>query len=64
MGCMDLRARGPPDDIFACENKLRSFQLLKDFNCTVTSAWTNNEDSREFHTWRAWGQEIRTKKRV
>ena len=25
-------------------------QLLKDFHCTVTSTWTNNEDNREFHT--------------
>ena len=45
---------GTADDIIAYEKKLRWFQLLKDFNCTVTSTWTNNEDSREFHTWRAW----------
>ena len=45
---------GTADDIIACEKKLRWFQLLKDFNCRVTSTWTNNEDSREFHTWRAW----------
>ena len=36
------------------EQKLRWFQKLQDFNCTVTSTWTNNEASREFHMWRAW----------
>ena len=35
------------DDIIAYEKKLRWFQLLKDFNCTVTSTWTNNEEGRE-----------------
>ena len=49
------------DDIIACEKKLRWFQLLKDFNCTVTSTWTNNEQSGEFHTWRAWGSRGRKK---
>ena len=38
------------DDIIAYEKKLRWFQLLKDFNFTVTSTWTNNEESHEFHT--------------
>ena len=47
---------GTADDIIACEKRWRWFQILKDFNCIVTSTWTNNEDSREFHhTWRAWG---------
>ena len=49
------------DDIIAYEKKLRWFQLLKDFNCTVTSTWTNNEESCEFHTWRAWGSRGRKK---
>ena len=31
---------------------------MKDFNCTVTSTWTNNEDDREFHTWRARGSGV------
>ena len=28
---------------------------------TVTSTCTNNEDNREFHTWRAWGSRVRKK---
>ena len=52
---------GSAEDIIAYEKKLRWFQLLKDFNCTVTSTWSNNEDSREFHTWRAWGSRGRKK---
>ena len=35
--------------------------MLTDSNCTETSTWTNNEDSREFHTWRAWGSRGRQK---
>ena len=34
--------------------------IKKNFNCTVTT-WTNNEDNREFHTWRAWGSGVRKK---
>ena len=34
---------------------MRWLQLFKESNCTVTSTWTNNEDNREHHTWRAWG---------
>ena len=34
--------------------KLRWLQRMKDFDCTVTSTWTNNEGNREFHAWRAW----------
>ena len=34
---------------------------MQDFNCTVTSTWTNNDDNREFHTWRAWGSWVRKK---
>ena len=41
--------------------KLRWFQLLQEFDCTVTSTWTNSEDTREFHTWRAWGSRVRKK---
>ena len=52
---------GTADDIIAHEKKLRWFQLSKEFNCTVTSTWTNNEDSRDFHTWRAWGSRGRKK---
>ena len=53
--------RGGGEDTIAHEKKLRCLQLLKDFNCTVTSTWTNNEDNREFHTWRAWGCRVRKK---
>ena len=53
--------RGGGEDTIAHEKKLRCLQLLKDFNCTVTSTWTNNEDNREFHTWRAWGSRVRKK---
>ena len=35
--------------------------VREDFNCTVTSTWTNNENHREFHTWRAWGSRARKK---
>ena len=52
---------GSAEDNIAYKKKLRWFQLLKDFNCTVTSTWTNNEDSREFHTWRAWRSRSRKK---
>ena len=31
--------------------KMRLLQLLKEFNCTVTSTWAHNEDSGECHTW-------------
>ena len=33
--------QGTADDTIAYEKKLRWFQLLKDFNCIVTSTWTN-----------------------
>ena len=36
-------------------------QPLQYFNCNVTSTWTENEDNREFYTWRAWGSRIRKK---
>ena len=52
---------GTADDMIAYEKKLRWFQLLKNFNCSVTSTWTNNEDCREFHTRRAWGSRGRKK---
>ena len=49
--------RGGGEDTIACE-KLRKFQILQDFNCTVTSTWTNNDDNREFHTWLAWRSRV------
>ena len=47
--------------ILLLKKKLRWFQLLQDFNCSVTSTWTNNEDNGEFHTWRAWRSLVRKK---
>ena len=37
---------------------MRWLQLLKEFNCTATSTWTNNDDSCACHTWRAWGSPV------
>ena len=42
-------------------DKMRWLQLLKEFNCTVTSTWTNNDDNCECHTWRACGSRVRKK---
>ena len=53
-GMYGLECEGTADDIIVYEKKFKWFQRKKDFNCTVTSTWTNNEDSCEFHTWRAW----------
>ena len=55
MGCMDLSVKEVLGDFIEYEKKLSWIQLLKDFNCTVPSTWTNNEDNREVHTWRASG---------
>ena len=51
--------KGGVEDTIA--QKLRCFQLLEDFNCTVTSTQTNNDNNREFHTWRSWGSRARKK---
>ena len=40
---------------------LRWLQLLKEFNCTVTSTWVDNDDRGDYHTWRAWGSRGREK---
>ena len=47
--------RGGGEDVITCEKEVRCLQLLKEFSCTVTSTWTNNEDDGECRTWRAWG---------
>ena len=49
-GMYGPECEGSAEDIIAYGKKFRWFRLLKDFNCTVTSTWSNNEDSREFHT--------------
>ena len=56
-GMYGPECKGCDEDTIAHE-KIRWLQLLKDFDCTVTSTWTNNEDNREFHTWRAWGSRV------
>ena len=61
-GCMGLNAKEAAMILFLLK-KLRWFQLLKDFNCTVTSTWTNNEDNCEFHTLRTWGSRVRKKQK-
>ena len=55
-GCFLMR-----QDVTTYEKKRRWSKLLKEFNCTVTGTWTNNDDSDEYHTWRAWGSRIRKK---
>ena len=49
--------RGGGEDVTTYET-LRWLQLLKDFNCAVTSTWANNDDRGEYHTWRAWGSPV------
>ena len=41
--------------------KIEVVPTIARLNCTVTKTWTNNEDNREFHTWRAWGSRVRRK---
>ena len=48
-------------EVVITHEKLRWLQLLKEFNCTVTSTWTNNDDGGECHTWRAWRSRVREK---
>ena len=36
-------------------------QLLRDFDCTVTSTWVDAVKLGESHTWRAWGSRVRKK---
>ena len=54
-GMDGLECKGGGEDVITYEKKRRWLQLLKVFNCTVTGTWTNNDDNRECHTWRAWG---------
>ena len=42
--------KGGGEDVITHEKKIRWLQLLKEFNCTVTSTWTNNDDTCAFHT--------------
>ena len=52
---------GGGEDVITCEKKLWWLQLLRDFDCTVTSTWVVAENFGECHTWRAWGSRVRQK---
>ena len=49
------------EDVVTYEKKLWWPQLLRDFDCTVTSTWVDAENLAECHTWRAWGSRVRKK---
>ena len=49
------------EDVVTYESKLWWLQLLRDFDCTVTSTWVDAENLGECHTWRAWGSRVRKK---
>ena len=36
------------------------YKMLKEFNCTVTSIWTDDDDNREYYTLRDWGSQVMT----
>ena len=57
-GMYGCDCRGGGEDIITYEKRMRWLQLLKEFNCTVTSTWANNDDNSEYHTWRAWSSRI------
>ena len=59
-GMYGLECRGGGEDTTACE-KNELVPTTARLNCTVTSTWTNNEDNREIHTWRAWGSRVHKK---
>ena len=44
---------GGGEDVIIYEKKLWWLQLLRDFDCTVTSTWVDAENLWECHTWRA-----------
>ena len=62
-GCMDLNAKAEARTRPLMRKK-SWLQQLKDFDCTVTSTWKNNEDNREFHTWQAWVSSLQKKARL
>ena len=45
-GIYGPESKGGGDDVTTYE-KIQWLQLLKEFNCTVTSTWTNNDDNGE-----------------
>ena len=54
-GLYGPESKGGGEDVITYEKKIRWLQILKEFNSTATSSWTNNDDNCECHTWRAWG---------
>ena len=52
---------GGGEDVTTYEKKLWWLQLLREFDCTVTSTWVDAENLGECHTWRAWGSRVRKK---
>ena len=64
MAHTDPECKGGGKDVITYEKKTRRLQLLKKCNCTATSTWTNNDDNRELHTWRAWGSRVCKKQPV
>ena len=55
-GMYGPECEGGGEDVISFE--MRCLQLLKEFNCTVTSTWTNDDGNRECHSWRAWGSRV------
>ena len=53
-GLYGPECKGGGEDVITYEKKIRWLQILKEFNSTATSTWTNNDDNCEYHTWRAW----------
>ena len=60
-GIYGLECLGGGEDVVTYEKKLWWLQLLRDFNCTVTSTWVDAENLGECHTWRPWGSRVRKK---
>ena len=58
--CMDLNTEEAGRSHHIRE-KWKWLQLLKDFNCAVTSTWSNTHNHGEFHTRRGWGSRVRKK---
>ena len=52
---------GGGEDVITSKKRLWRPQLLRDFDCTVSSTWVEAENLVECHTWRAWGSRVRKK---
>ena len=60
-GIFGLECLEGGEDVITYEKKLRWLQLLRDFDCTVTSTFVDDKNLGECHTWRAWGSRFRKK---